>query len=125
LDDVEFNSFSQETYTKTFTVDTKLGKLVVAYPNGVTQRKVAESTNSTTAELITIVLAGCILSVNDEPVIGNSIALKLGLQDRATIVELLSKGAPGPRLGEVKKTCGACGIVLNVPLSLQSLFRIW
>jgi hypothetical protein len=125
LDDIKVKSFSEEAYTKTFTVDTKLGKLVVAYPNGVTQRKVAEAANKTTAELVTVVLAGCILSLNGEPVMGNSVALQLGLQDRANIVDLLSDGAPGPRLGEVKKTCGACGKDIIIPLSLHALFRIW
>lgn len=125
LDDVEVKSFSDADYTKTFEIITKLGKLVVAYPNGVTQRKIAESPDKTTAELVTIVLAGCILSLNGEPVIGNSVALQLGLQDRSRIVEMLSAGAPGPRLGEVKKACEACGTELLIPLSLQSLFRIW
>jgi len=126
LNDIEVKTFNnEEGFSKTFSVDTKLGKLVVAYPNGITQRKVAEAVNKTTAELVTLVLAGCILSLNGEPVVGNSVALSLGLQDRSTVIDLISAGAPGPRLGGVKKACGACGNEIMIPLSLQSLFRIW
>lgn len=125
LEDIPFKTFAIEDYALTFSVDTKLGKLVVAYPNGMTQRKISEAVNKTTAELVTMLISGCVVSLDDKPVDGASVALALGMQDRNNIIDLISQGAPGPRLGEVKKTCEACGTQLLIPLGLQSLFRLW
>ena len=122
--DIDYVTFSESQITNTLSVQTKQGTLVLTYPNGVTQRKIAEAENKTTAELITMIISGCIVSLNDAPVIGSAIALQLGLQDRNKIIKLISEGAPGPRLGEVSKACEACGALIAVPLGLADLFRI-
>ncbi len=76
------------------------------------------------AELNTILLAGCVMSINGVSVTGPQDVLNLGMSDREKIaMELLEKN-PGPRLMEVSKACKACGKDINVPLSLAALFRI-
>ena len=55
---------------------------------------------------------------------GASTVLNLGMQDRSKIVEEIINRNPGPRLGEVKKTCKACGEDIALPLSLVDLFRL-
>ena len=109
---------------KTWTMDLKSGIITVALPTGITQRKLLENSEKTSAELNTILLSGCVLKVNNEPSIGASTVLRLGMADRAKIVSEIIERNPGPRLGEVKKACEACGEDIALPLSLVDLFRV-
>jgi hypothetical protein len=109
---------------RTWTMDLKSGIVTVALPTGITQRKLLENSDKTAAEMNTILLSGCVLKVNSEPSIGASTVLRLGMSDRAKIVAEIIKRNPGPRLGEVKKACEACGEDIDLPLSLVDLFRV-
>lgn len=112
------------TGARAWKIETKQGYVEVALPTGVTQRKLLENMEKKSAELNTLLLAGCVLSVNGEPSLGASTVLNLGISDRAKIInEILTKN-PGPRLGEVKKTCKACGKDIPLPLGLGDLFRL-
>jgi hypothetical protein len=102
----------------------KSGIIVVGLPNGLTQKKLIENLDKTPAEVNTILLAGCIESINGVPSIGASSVLRLGMADREKIVAEILKRNPGPRLGEVKTTCEACGEDIPMPLSLSDLFRL-
>lgn len=109
---------------RTWTMDLKSGIITVALPTGVTQRKLLENSDKTSAELNTILLAGCVMKVNSEPSTGAATVLRLGMADRAKIVTEIIERNPGPRLGEVKKACEACGEDISLPLSLVDLFRV-
>lgn len=109
---------------KVWSVETKLGTVVVALPNGVVQKKLMENLDKTSAEINTILLSGCIVSINGSPSVGSGTALSLGMADRNKIIEELISRTPGPRLGEVTKACKACGESMDVPLSLVDLFRL-
>jgi len=101
-----------------------LGTVVVGLPTGVTQRRLLENNDKNSAELNTILLAGCVASINGSPSIGASTVLKLSWKDREAIVQEILERNPGPRLGEVKKACEACGEDIPMPLTLAALFRI-
>jgi hypothetical protein len=103
---------------------TKRGAVTVALPTGVVQKKLVDNTDKTVAEINTILLAGCIMSIDDTPSAGASTALSLGMADRTKILDEIVKRNPGPRLGEVTKTCQACGETMDLPLSLTDLFRL-
>jgi hypothetical protein len=105
-------------------METKLGLVTVALPNGVTQKKLMENYDKTSAEINTLLLSGCIVSLDGSPSVGAGTALSLGMADRTRIVDEIIKRNPGPRLGEVKKSCKACGEDISLPLSLLDLFRI-
>ena len=62
--------------------------------------------------------------INGQGSLGTSTVLKLGMGDREKLVEEILTKNPGPRLGDVMKTCEACGTEVNTPLSLMSLFRL-
>lgn len=124
LDDVPVRTLDDPIAERTFKVITKSGVVTVALPTGVVQKKLVDNTDKTVAEINTILLAGCIMSVNDTPSSGARTALSLGMADRTAILEELIKRNPGPRLGEVKKACQACGESMDLPLSLTDLFRI-
>ena len=107
-----------------WTMETKLGPVVVALPNGITQKKLMENYDKTSAEINTLLLSGCIVSLNGAPSVGAGTALSLGMADRTRIIDEIINRNPGPRLGEVKKACKACGEDIRLPLSLLDLFRI-
>jgi hypothetical protein len=107
-----------------FTVEGKAGAITVSLPIGMTQKKITEATDKSAAELVTMVLAGCIASINDEPSLGRSTALSLGVADREMLMQEISTRNPGPRLAGVVKACEACGNDLRISLSLATLFRL-
>jgi hypothetical protein len=109
---------------RTFTYQSKLGEVVVNLPNGSVQRKLMENTDKTVAELNTMLLAGCISTINEAPSLGASSVLKLGMADRSKLIEEILARNPGPRLGEVSTACEACGEDIPMPLSLADLFRL-
>lgn len=109
---------------RSWVIDTKRGPVVVALPTGITQKKLLENADKTSAEINTILLAGCVLSVNGMPSMGASTVLQLGMADRSRIVQEIIDRIPGPRLGEVVKTCKACGEGIPLSLSLVDLFRL-
>ena len=82
-----------------------------------------QTDGKTTAELVTLTLAGCLISINGDLSLGESTALSLGVVDRENIIKELAERNPGPRLGEVSKTCETCGGQLFIPLSLVDFFR--
>jgi hypothetical protein len=102
----------------------KHGEIVVQLPTGSVQKKLLENSDKTSAELNTILLAGCVVKIGSVPSMGASSVLKLGMADREEIVAEIIKRNPGPRLGEVKTTCEACGEEILMPLSLADLFRL-
>ena len=124
--DIETTSLDDPFNDRVFSINAKIGEVVLSLPNGVTTKKLteAESENKSFAELVTILLSGCIVSVNEQPSMGISTALKLGISDRELLVNEIYKRAPGPRLGGVTKTCKACDSEISLALGLADLFRL-
>lgn len=122
--DIETKELEDPIKDRIFEVPLKKGEAVVALPNGITNNKITEAGDPTVAEVITILLSGCVVSVNGMPSMGKSTALNLSMADREAIVSAIYDRNPGPRLGEVNKACGACGEDLTLSLSLQDLFRL-
>ena len=102
----------------------KHGDIVVSLPTGSTQKKLLENSDKTVAELNTILLSGCVQSINGFPSVGASAVLQLGMADREKLIAEIIDRNPGPRLGEVSTTCEACGEEIPMPLSLADLFRL-
>jgi hypothetical protein len=73
--------------------------------------------------LNTILLAGCVQTIDDLPV-GAAQVRSLGLQDREAIIREIGERAIGPQLGEVKMPCSACTEVIELPMTLADLFRL-
>jgi len=123
--DVPVKELDDPINDRTFTyMSKKHGAIVVGLPTGAVQKKLVENSDKTNSELNTILLAGCLKSINGEPSLGASTALTLGMADRDEVINEIIKRNPGPRLGEVKTTCEACGEDIPLPLSLADLFRL-
>lgn len=125
LKDIPVKGLEDPINDRTFTyMSKKNGAIVVSLPTGAVQKKLVENSDKTASELNTILLSGCVKSVNGEPALGASTALTLGMADREGIINEILEKNPGPRLGEVTTTCEACGEVIPTPLSLADLFRL-
>jgi hypothetical protein len=122
--DIPNRELSDPVQDRIFEVELRAGKAVVGLPNGLTQKKMMENFEKTTAELTTLFLSSCIISINDEPSIGLSSALNLGILDRELIISEIVDRNPGPRLEAVVKACKACGNDIEFSLSLADLFRL-
>lgn len=119
--DVEMKKLKDED--RQFIVDCKIGKVSVMLPSGFVQKSIINSGNKNAAELDTILLKGCITSINGNPIITMDTVKSLSLKDRRTIIaEIITKN-PGPQLAQIKKTCTACGTEVPLPLTLADLFR--
>jgi hypothetical protein len=106
-----------------FVLDCKVGKVVVTLPKGSAQKAIVASNNKTTAELDTIILSHCVVSINDATVIDPSVVRNLSIKDRRDILEEITNRNPGPQLSEIKVPCSACGTEVPLPLTLAELFR--
>lgn len=122
--DVPTKELDNPIQDRLWTTKTKAGDVVLALPNGSTQKQLVEAMDKTTAELGTVLLAGCVQSIGGQTSTGNSSVLKLGMADREKLIAEIVEKNPGPRLGEVKKACQACGEDMETPLSLTALFRL-
>ena len=109
---------------RSWVIDTKRGPVAIGLPNGLVQKKLMDNADKTAAEINTLLLSGCVISVNGTPSMGAHTVLSLGMTDRASIVDEIIENNPGPRLGEVKKACKACGEDMSLPLSLLDLFQL-
>lgn len=119
--DVEVKKLKEED--RNFILDCKVGKVSVSLPNGYVQKTIVTATNKNSAELDTLLLKGCILSINDGPIVTIDHIKKLSLQDRRDIITEITTRNPGPQLGAVKKPCISCGQEVPLPLTLADLFR--
>jgi hypothetical protein len=119
--DVEIKKLKDED--REFTVDCKVGKVVLSLPTGTTQKALVNATNKNSAELDTILLKGCIGSINGMPVMNVQQIRDLSIKDRRVILSAKTERNPGPHLTEVKKFCSACEQEVPLPLTLADLFR--
>ncbi len=121
--DVPVRELKDSDGARQWEMKTKAGVVTVNLPNGIVQKKLYDVFDKTSAEVNTILLSGCIVSLDGRPVFGSNVALGLSVSDRSSILDEIVKRNPGPRLGEVTKTCQACEEVIELPLSLVDLFR--
>jgi hypothetical protein len=111
--------------------DVKLRKGSVArvrLPNGSDQQALVDQVDATLAERNTIMLQRVIINITDpngtmhalagEP----SLALKMGIADRRTILREIADRAPGPRYNDIKFTHADCGKEVSLAIDLGDLF---
>ena len=122
--DIPIKTLKDPIEDRMWAYESKLGTVMVGLPTGLTQRRLLENSDKNSAELNTILLAGCVASINGSPSVGASDVLKLSWKDRDVLVQQILERNPGPRLGEVKKACEACGEDILMPLTLAALFRV-
>lgn len=124
-EDVELTKLDDVSSSRSVDVDCKIGTVSIDFPDGSVQKKIINASGKTVAEIDTILLQECISSINGMPVLDTiNTAKKLGIQDRRTILNKLSKVNPGPNLDKVTKVCNSCQKEVPTPLTLADLFRL-
>lgn len=119
--DVEVKKLNESD--REFSLDCKIGKVVVNLPTGTTQKALVNATNKNSAELDTILLKGCIASINGMPVMSLDQVRNLSIKDRREILKAITDRNPGPQLSEITKKCKSCEQEVSLPLTLADLFR--
>ena len=124
-EDIPVKYLENPVHDRSFTVPLRKGGVAeVRLPTGVTQKNIAAAAgNKTVAELNTLMLYGCVKTINGRDVIDMSQILNLGIADRNKIIEELNSRSPGPQWDQVKKTCPNCEEEVTLPLSADALFR--
>lgn len=122
--DVEVKRLDNPIEDRVFSVDCKVGEVRVAMPNGKTQKKLIDNSDKTIAELDSILLKDCVVQINGLPIMDMKQVLNLSIKDRRAIIKKIGEMAPGPQLGDIKKSCDACGQEVPLPLTVADLFRL-
>lgn len=107
----------------TFTHEGKRSVYEVGFPKGSSTRRMFRIKDLTPASVVTAMLFGSIVSIDDQPVSDVGEIRSMPAVDRDAIFQKINQKMPSLRLDEVKKTCDDCGSGVRVPLSLAALFR--
>lgn len=122
-EDIKISKLSNPIDDRTFTVQGKKHKYLVALPTGVTQKTLLNNSDKTVPELTTLLLEQTVLEVDGNPVLSKIQAQNIGLADRRKIGEELAKRAPGPKFDNIEVSCPDCEGKVVVPISIGALFR--
>jgi hypothetical protein len=106
-----------------FMVQLKRGQAEVQLPDWEAHMAVAALGDATTAEITSVLLKHCVISVNDVPVIDTNTVRGLSAGDRKKITEAIVGKVAGPQLNDVRKACPACEGVNHMPLSVAAMFQ--
>ena len=125
-EDIPVEYLEDPVRDRNFTVALRNGGVAeVRLPTGITQKNLASSVGTkTVAELNTLMLYGCVRSIDGRDVLDISQILAMGIADRNAIAEELTKRTPGPQWTDVTKECPNCGEEVPLPLSADALFRL-
>lgn len=118
--DVPIKNFDGE---REFTISCKVGSVVASLPKGSLQKAIVEAVNKTSAELDTILLKQCVVSINGQILLNPEEVRHFTIKDRRDILKAITDRNPGPQLGDMKKECKFCGTEVPLPLTLAELFR--
>ena len=122
-DDIKTKELEDPINDRAFSMDTKLGPVIVRLPTGVVHKELLNNADKTVAELNTIILEKTIISINDMPVVSKSQVQALSIVDRRAITDEINKRVPGPQFEDTTVTCPDCESEVTVPISLGTFFR--
>jgi hypothetical protein len=112
-----------EPEVRTFDVPLRKGSVaVVQLATVAVQDEILAHPNTSEAELKTITLSKCVLSIDGVPATYDRV-LNLGMADRKTILSFLAETQPGPDYEGVILPCPSCEKTFPIDLDLADLFR--
>lgn len=106
-----------------YRVELRDGYAEVSLPTGFAQQEIADAKVNTAAEINTLLLSNCVESINGSPVVGTGPVRRLGMKDRKTLLEFITKTQPGPQYDDVKVECDQCSRDIPLPIDIGDLFR--
>jgi hypothetical protein len=113
---------------RTFTVPLRRGTAEVRLATGGDQHELGEDMNRSLAEMNTLLLSKCVVSINGQSIYESALepeemVRSLGSADRRTLLNFLAENQPGPKLREVKVPCATCGVQVDAPIDMATLLR--
>lgn len=123
-DDIKTRVLIDPVNDRYFTVNGRIGEILVQLPTGHAQKELVNQADKSSAELNTLLLEKCVLQINGSPVISKAQVQALSLSDRRKVIEELNSRVPGPQLEDIKMECPDCGGEVTVPINLGTLFRL-
>lgn len=125
LDDIPVRELEDRVGDRQFFLTLPSGKRArVKLPDGEAAKAVANSVDTNYGVLNSLLLSKTVQEINDMPIFSAEQVKSLGMRDRDAIITALAERNPGPRLGEVSRSCTACSQDIPLPLSLTDLFRL-
>ncbi len=122
-EDIKTRQLVDPVNDRVFTLPGKRGDIVVQLPNGYVQRELLNNSEKTSAELSSILLEKCILTIDGAPVLGRSQVQNLNIVDRRKVLEEIDKRVPGPQMSNIVIDCPDCGGKVGVPINFGNLFQ--
>lgn len=108
-----------------FTLELPSGKTAhVNLPRAADQDALLLATDKNTGELNTLMLSRCVQRIDDMPLMGAGQVKAMSIRDREYVMKQINDRTPGPRLGEAKRTCGACEQEFELGIGLLDIFRV-
>ena len=120
--DIEVKALADPAKDRTFTVQGRNSEFLVTLPTGHSQKLILAAAEKSSGEITTVLLQECVLEIDGQSVYAPLQVQRLGVADRRTLVNEISKRNPGPKFEPVIVTCPDCDGEVTVPLSLGSLF---
>ena len=96
---------------------------LVGLPTAGDQDAIMSAGDKTEGELNTLMLSRAIRQLDGQPLYSPGQVKAMTIRDRRAILKEFNKRTPGPQIGEVKRTCGACEKEFDLNLGLLDLFR--
>lgn len=124
LKDIKMRVLTDPINDRKFTVKGRNHEYTVILPTGVVQKEMVASPDKSVAELISVMLYNCVVEIDGNPVVSIEQVRNLGLVDRRTLNEELTKRAPGPQFEDIKVANPDGDGEVVVPISLGTMFRL-
>jgi hypothetical protein len=121
--DIKSKVLTDPVNDRVFTVKGKDKEFTVRLPIGLTQKKMIENMDKTSAELSTLILEGSVIKIGDAPVYSAQQVQALSVADRRKLIEEINNRAPGPQFDDVTVNCPDCEGEVTVPINLGALFQ--
>ena len=122
--DIKVKVLADPLNDRKFTVKGRTNEYTVLLPTGVVQKEMISSQDKSVAELISVMLFNCVVEINGNPVVSIEQIRNLGLVDRRTLNEEITKRAPGPLFEDIKVANPDGDGEVVVPISLGAMFRL-
>ena len=121
--DIKSKILTDPINDRVFTVKGKDKEFTVRLPIGLTQKKLIDSVDKTSAEMSTLILEGSVMKIGESPVYSAQQVQALSVADRRKLIQEINNRAPGPQFDDVTVKCPDCESEVTVPINLGSLFQ--
>ena len=122
-DDIKTKVLLDPINERVFTINGKVGEILVQLPTGIAQKELINNADKTSAEMNTLLLEKTVLKINNSPVFNKLQVQNLPVLDRKKIIDEINSRVPGPQFDDVVMECPDCGSEVTVAINLGTLFQ--